>query len=180
MMCARRAARRDIRPARRGPEPETCLDCRSRLWRPSHQNNVHSDPPPLQRIQIQILLVTCTVIHSTWPKTPSSHCLGMGLDGPVWAEGGCLASDVLSTLGVKGPWWFFVTLRLRWTCFYWRPQPLVLVCIWVGGVGAPVVHKKCVYMHFKSPVTFGFLPVRWFLKRNRFFTAKFRPFETPV
>lgn len=38
-----------VRPALRGLTPETCPDCRSRLWQPVPQNNVHSDRQQLQK-----------------------------------------------------------------------------------------------------------------------------------
>lgn len=45
-VCSQRLS---VRPARRDPKHETCLDCRSRLWRLVRRNNVRSDPPQLQR-----------------------------------------------------------------------------------------------------------------------------------
>lgn len=39
----------EFKPARRGPKPETCLDCRSRPWQLAHRNIVRSDPQQLQK-----------------------------------------------------------------------------------------------------------------------------------
>lgn len=64
----------DIRPARRGPKPETCLDCRSRPWRLARRNNVRSDPPRLQeRETVEVRLYPIDKAFNTRVRAHTWH-----------------------------------------------------------------------------------------------------------